>query len=66
MGFQYDESIYVLGYPQKLIQIFVNLLSNATDASSQQGGKIEIQALAYDNTVITSVRDYGKGIEKSI
>jgi len=61
---QCDESIYVLGYSQKLIQVFVNLLSNATDASSQQGGKIEIQALAHDNTVITSVRDYGKGIEK--
>jgi len=61
---QCDESIYVLGYSQKLIQVFVNLLSNATDASSEQGNKIEIQTLAQNNTVITSVRDYGMGIEK--
>ena len=61
---QCDESLYVLGYSQKLIQVFVNLLSNATDASIQ-GGKIEILALAHDNTVKTVIRDYGKGIEES-
>ena len=58
---QCDESLYVLGYSQKLIQVFVNLLSNATDVSSQ-GDKIEIQAVAHDNTVTTTIRDYGKGI----
>tara|TARA_B110000259_G_scaffold78324_1_gene91879 strand:- start:19231 stop:19539 length:309 start_codon:yes stop_codon:yes gene_type:complete len=41
----------------------VNLLSNATDASSQ-GGKIEIQAFLNGQTVNTIVRDYGKGIRK--
>jgi PAS domain S-box-containing protein len=61
---QCDESLYVLGYSQKLIQVFVNLLSNATDASIQ-GGKIEILALAHDNTVKTIIRDYGKGIEEN-
>jgi PAS domain S-box-containing protein len=61
---QCDESLYVAGYSQKLIQVFVNLLSNATDVSDL-GDTIEIQALAYDNTITTTVRDYGKGIEES-
>jgi len=61
---QCDESIYILGYSQKLIQVFVNLLSNATDASNQ-GGRIEIKAFANNQTVNTIVRDYGVGIEKN-
>jgi len=61
---QCDESIYILGYSQKLIQVFVNLLGNATDASSQ-GGRIEIQAFTHDKIVNTIVRDYGKGINKN-
>ena len=60
---QCDGTIYIPGYSQKLIQVFVNLLSNATDASSQ-GGKIEIQAFLNGQTVNTIVRDYGKGIRK--
>ncbi|MFT5657229.1 MAG: Na+/proline symporter/signal transduction histidine kinase [Gammaproteobacteria bacterium] len=59
-----DESIRVSGYSQKLIQVFVNLLSNATDASGT-GGDIEINAIQSDSTVLTTVRDFGKGIEEN-
>ncbi|MCP4237761.1 MAG: GHKL domain-containing protein [Aestuariibacter sp.] len=57
------ESIQVQGFPQKLVQVFVNLLSNATDASAQ-GQTITINAETTDNRALIRVRDFGEGISE--
>ncbi|MCP4186299.1 MAG: GHKL domain-containing protein [Gammaproteobacteria bacterium] len=56
-----DESILLQGFPQKLVQVFVNLLSNATDASAQ-GQSITIDAEIEHNQVLIHVQDFGEGI----
>ena len=56
-----DPSARILGYPQKLVQVFVNLLGNAADASSQ-GQSILINTKTIGSFLLISVRDYGKGI----
>ena len=53
--------LYVSGYAQKLVQVFVNLLTNATDAS-EPGQEITIDAQVHSNQVTVSVRDHGKGL----
>ena len=53
--------VFVSGYAQKLLQVFVNLLTNATDASAP-GQAITIDAEAHSNQVTISVADQGKGI----
>jgi len=58
---QCDAEIKVQGFPQKLVQVFVNLLTNATDASSQ-GQSINISAELKQNKVLIRVRDFGEGI----
>ncbi|MDH3759954.1 MAG: ATP-binding protein [Gammaproteobacteria bacterium] len=56
-----DGDIFVSGYAQKLVQVFVNLLTNATDAS-EPGQTISIDTTVKANQVRISVRDQGKGI----
>jgi len=58
-----DRSITVQGYSQKLVQVFVNLLSNATDASTQ-GQSITIDAGIKGDNVLITVKDHGKGIKE--
>jgi Na+/proline symporter/signal transduction histidine kinase len=58
-----DQSIIVQGYSQKLVQVFVNLLSNATDASAQ-GQSIIIDARIKGDNVLLTVRDHGEGIKE--
>ena len=59
-----DTAIVLSGFAQKLIQVFVNLLANATDAS-EPGQVITIESTASGNQVLISVRDYGKGISEA-
>jgi len=56
-----DESIMVQGFPQKLVQVFVNLLTNATDASNQ-GQSIIITADHEQQQTLIRVKDFGEGI----
>lgn len=58
-----NESIEVQGFPQKLVQVFVNLLTNATDASVQ-GQTISIDVEVNNNQVFTRVKDFGEGIKE--
>jgi signal transduction histidine kinase/Na+/proline symporter len=58
-----DQSIFVQGYSQKLVQVFVNLLNNATDASSQ-GQSININARSNGGSVLITVKDFGEGIKE--
>jgi PAS domain S-box-containing protein len=55
------KDIMVTGFTQKLIQVFVNLLTNATDAS-QPGQPITIDSKVRGTQVVISVEDQGKGI----
>jgi Na+/proline symporter/signal transduction histidine kinase len=56
-----EPGVIVSGYSQKLVQVFVNLLTNATDAS-QPGKAITIDSRLKANQVEISVTDEGKGI----
>ncbi len=56
-----EGGVFVAGYAQKLVQVFVNLLTNATDASDP-GQTITIDTGIRANQVTISVRDQGKGI----
>ena len=62
---QYDNQcgtgVKVAGFMQKLIQVFVNLLTNATDASTP-GQSIAIEVKVLGSEVVVAVRDRGKGI----
>ena len=51
----------VLGDEQKLTQVFINLFSNARDASPSES-PIDISAENLGDKVIVHVRDYGHGI----
>ncbi len=58
-----DQSIIVQGYSQKLVQVFVNLLKNAGEASSQDQTIIINAEKRGDNVQIT-VKDFGEGIKE--
>ncbi|MCH7881731.1 MAG: PAS domain-containing protein [Proteobacteria bacterium] len=58
-----DPSVRVKGYPQKLVQVFVNLLNNAADASSQ-GQPILFKSKTNGRNVLITVKDYGQGIKE--
>ncbi len=51
----------VNGYTQKLVQVFVNLLANAIDAS-EPGQVITVESQCHANQVMMAVTDQGKGI----
>ena len=55
----------ICGSGQKLQQVFINLLSNASDASEGKGS-ITISTFADEKTVTVQVEDQGHGIPESI
>lgn len=59
-----DPSLQVLGDPQRLQQVFVNLLSNARDASPE-GSAIVVRGDLAQGAVQIAVTDRGSGIEKA-
>jgi two-component system, sporulation sensor kinase A len=60
----YPENLIVNCDPNKLKQVFVNLLKNAIEASPS-GGRILVQtAKTNDQRIIISFTDYGRGISK--
>jgi two-component system, NtrC family, sensor kinase len=52
----------VVGNPDELGQVFLNLLINAADAVPKEGGRIAVKALAEDGCVVVEVEDNGPGI----
>ena len=56
-----DRDIYVLGDNQRLIQVFINLLANARDASTENG-KITVSTDKDDQFVYIYLVDEGEGI----
>jgi len=55
------DAVLLNGYAQKMVQVFVNLLSNATDAS-EPGQTIAIEIEQRRNQLMIAVCDRGKGI----
>ena len=54
-------------HADKIIQVFVNLISNAIDAmQDKDGGEINISATDTENEVTIRVKDNGSGIEQKI
>ncbi|WP_422139642.1 ATP-binding protein [Endozoicomonas sp. ALC020] len=60
-----DPDHRVAGDPQKLQQVFINLLNNAVDASDENS-TITIRTSASDHTIKVDVEDQGHGIPASI
>ena len=58
---QCETGLMVKGYAQKLVQVFVNLLTNATDASTP-GQIVTIDSEIRGGQILISVKDQGKGI----
>lgn len=60
-----DESLKIMGDEQRLLQVLINLINNARDAS-RDGGTIEINAYTRNNRTCIGVTDRGIGISESI
>jgi signal transduction histidine kinase len=60
-----DEALLVVGDRNKLIQVFVNLLTNACDASAT-GARVQVSAQAKNGSVSIAVADSGTGIPESV
>lgn len=56
-----DQALQVEGDRQRILQVVVNLLSNACDAS-EPGGRIEVESFRASNLAVIRVRDQGPGI----
>ncbi len=55
----------VLAVPEKLLQVYVNILLNALDAIKGEG-KIEVKTYYHDIFICTDIKDNGCGMEKSL
>ncbi|MEP1594906.1 MAG: ATP-binding protein, partial [Halieaceae bacterium] len=60
-----NRELLVLADSQRLLQVFINLLSNARDASID-GGQVVISAVAQDTRVSIEVVDDGAGIPAEV
>ncbi|MCB1614802.1 MAG: PAS domain S-box protein, partial [Pseudomonadales bacterium] len=58
-----ERGMMIFGNDQRLTQVFINLLSNARDASDEQG-HVWIKANRQENSFIIQVIDEGSGIPK--
>ncbi|MDO6563910.1 ATP-binding protein [Amphritea sp. 1_MG-2023] len=56
-----ESAIHIQGDPQRLMQVFVNLINNACDASPHQG-HIWLNATHSGHSVIITINDEGSGI----
>lgn len=58
-----DAKVNVIGFPQKLLQVFINMLVNASHAIKSTG-QISISSSRYQNEVHISFEDNGTGIHQ--
>ncbi|MEH6825358.1 MAG: ATP-binding protein [Motiliproteus sp.] len=56
-----DSQLQIQGDTQRLLQVFVNLLNNAADAS-EPGSSVRIQSYETDDSVLIHIEDQGSGI----
>lgn len=57
-----EESLVIFGVRDQLLQVFLNLILNALDAT-QEGGTIEIRTASVGGRLQVMIRDDGRGIE---
>ena len=62
---QIPDELNIIGDSQKMIQVFVNLLANARDASPMEGN-ITLDGYIADMDVVITVTDEGTGIEPEL
>jgi signal transduction histidine kinase len=62
---QLDNGLMVDGDPQLLLQVLVNILNNACDASPEEG-EITITATQEEQRIFLTITDEGSGIDKAI
>jgi signal transduction histidine kinase len=60
-----DPSLTIAGDYHQLLQVFLNLLSNARDASPE-GGSISIEAQKTEQEIVVTISDQGMGIEENL
>ena len=61
-----DRELVVLADSQRLMQAFINLLSNARDACDDTGGAITVSSQANTEEAIITIEDNGSGIPLDI
>jgi len=59
-----DANVSVMGFPQKLLQVFINMLVNASHAIKSTG-QVSIKSICYQDEVHISFEDNGTGILQS-
>ncbi len=62
---QVPTDLYVMGDSQRFMQVFVNLLANAQDASVP-GGRIRVSSEVLEHSIIINVDDEGEGIPAAL
>ncbi|MEW9674351.1 ATP-binding protein [Ammoniphilus sp. 3BR4] len=58
-----EESLFVQGVPDKLMQVFMNIMKNAIEATPADG-TLFISAYRVESQVVIRIRDTGKGMTK--
>jgi signal transduction histidine kinase/HAMP domain-containing protein len=56
----------IIGDPNQLKQVFLNIINNAIDAVSNDGGEIAIKTAVEDSTATIEISDNGKGIPDQV
>lgn len=62
-SFSYDVSCFVLGDIQHMAHIWINLLSNAIEATDSMGS-IKVKVIQEGNDILVKVKDNGSGISE--
>lgn len=60
----YDHKCQALGDPNRLMQVFMNVIANAVQAMGQAGGNLTITTLDEDNWVVVKITDTGPGMSR--
>jgi signal transduction histidine kinase len=63
---QVQPEVTVVGNPDRLIQVFVNLLRNALNAVESGTGKVDVRARCGARGITTAVEDNGRGIPPDV
>lgn len=56
----------IFGQKDKLIQVFINLISNSIEAMKRKDRTISIKAIRKNNDIVIRINDDGPGIEENI